>query len=257
MELLIVCLAALIASSLTLFSGFGLGTLMMPVFALFFPLELAISMTAMVHLANKLFKLILFGKKADISVLFKFGLPAMFAAIFGALILFNLSGLAPLFTYQAFGSELEVSALKLVIGLLILLFVGLEFSKRLTSVKLDKKWLPVGGIISGFFGGLSGHQGAFRSMFLIKAGLNKEAFIATGVVLAAIVDTSRLVIYGFDLSTAQHQIDWTMVISATLSAFIGVVVGNQLLTKITMRSIQLMVSVLLSIVAVGLISGIL
>ena len=35
MELLIVCTAALVASGLTLFSGFGLGTLLMPVFALF------------------------------------------------------------------------------------------------------------------------------------------------------------------------------------------------------------------------------
>jgi len=34
MELLIVCIAALLASALTLFSGFGLGTLLMPVVAL-------------------------------------------------------------------------------------------------------------------------------------------------------------------------------------------------------------------------------
>jgi hypothetical protein len=39
-----------LASALTLFSGFGLGTLLMPVVALFFPLDLAIAMTAMVHL---------------------------------------------------------------------------------------------------------------------------------------------------------------------------------------------------------------
>ena len=52
MEFLIVCVASLLASALTLFSGFGLGTLLMPVVALFFPLELAIAMTAIVHLAN-------------------------------------------------------------------------------------------------------------------------------------------------------------------------------------------------------------
>jgi uncharacterized protein len=42
-ELLIVCIAALLASALTLFSGFGLGTLLMPVVALFFLLDLAIA----------------------------------------------------------------------------------------------------------------------------------------------------------------------------------------------------------------------
>ncbi len=69
MDLLVVCIAALSASALTLFSGFGLGTLLMPVIAIFFPLELAIAMTAIVHLANNLFKISLVGRKADYPVL--------------------------------------------------------------------------------------------------------------------------------------------------------------------------------------------
>ena len=59
MEYLIVSLAAILVATLTLFSGFGLGTLLMPVFALFFPLETAVAATALVHLANGLFKLAL------------------------------------------------------------------------------------------------------------------------------------------------------------------------------------------------------
>ena len=46
MSYLLVCLVALIASGLTLVSGFGLGTLLLPAFALFFPIEIAISATA-------------------------------------------------------------------------------------------------------------------------------------------------------------------------------------------------------------------
>lgn len=86
-----------------------------------------------------------------------------------------------------------MSVLKLVIGILIISFVVLELSPTFSKTALDRKWLPLGGMVSGFFGGLSGHQGAFRSMFLIKAGLEKEAFVATGVVLAVVVDLSRLV----------------------------------------------------------------
>ena len=63
MMYVIVCLVALGASFLTLFSGFGLSTLLMPAFALFFPLEAAIAMTAVVHLANNVFKLALVGRK--------------------------------------------------------------------------------------------------------------------------------------------------------------------------------------------------
>lgn len=87
MEFLIVCIASLLASSFTLFSGFGLGTLLMPVVVLFFPLELAIAMTAIVHLANNLFKIGLLGRKADSSVLLRFGLPAIAAAFVGAALL--------------------------------------------------------------------------------------------------------------------------------------------------------------------------
>jgi hypothetical protein len=52
-----ICLAALISSGLSLFSGFGLGTLLMFVFAVFFPVEIAIALTAIVHYLNNLFKL--------------------------------------------------------------------------------------------------------------------------------------------------------------------------------------------------------
>ena len=41
-----VCLAALIAAALTFVSGFGLGTLLLPAFALFVPPEVAVAATA-------------------------------------------------------------------------------------------------------------------------------------------------------------------------------------------------------------------
>jgi uncharacterized membrane protein YfcA len=40
MSYLVVCAVALLASALTFFSGFGLGTLLLPAFALFFPIEI-------------------------------------------------------------------------------------------------------------------------------------------------------------------------------------------------------------------------
>lgn len=257
MEVLIVCVAALMASGLTLFSGFGLGTLLMPVVALFFPLDLAIAMTAMVHLANNLFKIGLLGRKADYSVLLKFGLPAIVAAFTGAALLTYLGEVTPIYEYQAFGSSRQVTVLKLIIGVLIISFVVLELSPTFSKMALDRRWLPLGGIISGFFGGLSGHQGAFRSMFLIKAGLEKEAFVATGVVLAVMVDLSRMVIYGADISAHGEAIEWRLVLGASVSAFTGAYVGATMLKKVTLRSVQLIVSALLIMVGGGLIAGVL
>ncbi|MDR4468594.1 MAG: sulfite exporter TauE/SafE family protein [Nitrospira sp.] len=257
MELLIVCIAALLASALTLFSGFGLGTLLMPVVALFFPLELAIAMTAMVHLANNLFKIGLLGRKADSSVLMQFGVPAIAAAFVGAALLTYLGEVKPIYEYQAFGSARQVSVLKLVIGVLIVSFVVLELSPTFSKIALDRRWLPLGGIVSGFFGGLSGHQGAFRSMFLIKAGLEKEAFVATGVALAVLVDIARLSVYGAGTTIQGEVIEWPLAIGACLSAFLGAYVGAQMLRKVTFRSVQLMVSALLIVVGIGLVMGLL
>ena len=84
MVYLLICLVAIVVSALTLFSGFGLGTLVMPAFALFFPVPGAVAATAVVHLANNLFKVALVGRQADRSVVLRFALPGAVAAINGA-----------------------------------------------------------------------------------------------------------------------------------------------------------------------------
>jgi uncharacterized membrane protein YfcA len=257
MELFWVSLAALLASCLTFFSGFGLGTLLMPVVALFLPVEVAIAVTAIVHLANNLFKLALVGKKADCSVVWRFGAPAVLAALLGAWLLNMLSGLPTLFEYQWLGREFAVSVVKFIIGVLILAFVWLELSPRFAKMSFDARYLPLGGALSGFFGGLSGHQGAFRSMFLIKSGLDSQRFIATGVVLAVLVDVARMLVYGWSFSANTANVQWTMVLSASFSAFVGAYLGAKLLHKVTLRTIQRLVSVLLVLIGLGLVTGLL
>lgn len=257
MELFWVSLAALLASCLTFFSGFGLGTLLMPVVALFLPVEVAIAVTAIVHLANNLFKLALVGKKADCSVVWRFGAPAVLAALLGAWLLNMLSGLPTLFEYQWLGRAFAVSVVKFIIGVLILAFVWLELSPRFAKMSFDARYLPLGGALSGFFGGLSGHQGAFRSMFLIKSGLDSQRFIATGVVLAVLVDVARMLVYGWSFSANTANVQWTMVLSASFSAFVGAYLGAKLLHKVTLRTIQRLVSVLLVLIGLGLVTGLL
>lgn len=258
MEYVIVGLAALAASGLTLFSGFGLGTLLMPVVAIFFPLELAIAMTAIVHLANNTFKVLILGRKADRRVIVAFGLPAIIAAVAGAALLNVLGSVPSIYEYSLQGRTCSVSPLKLLIGILVLSFVYLELADLLKGIELATKWMALGGVVSGFFGGLSGHQGAFRSMFLLRAGLSKDAFVSTGIVLAVMVDISRILVYGAGSDVSRMSaVDWSLVGVACLSAFLGATVGAKFLKKMTIRSIQVIVSLLLVVVALGLMSGLL
>lgn len=259
MDLAFVCVAALAASALTLFSGFGLGTLLTPVFALFFPIEAAVAMTALVHFANNLFKLGLVGKSAVWGVVLRFGLPAAAAAFAGAGLLVYVADLAPIASYEAFGRQRDIAPVKLVIGSMIAIFALLELSPRFAKVAIPARYLPWGGVLSGFFGGLSGNQGAFRTAFLIKAGLDKEAFIGTGVACAVIVDCVRLIVYGAATFAAHFDAlpngAEGMIAAATLSAFVGAYLGARMLRKLTLRAVQIVVAIFMAIVGLGLAAG--
>lgn len=249
MAYVIICLVAFLGSALTLFSGFGLGTLLVPVFAIFFPIEIAIILTAVVHFLNNLFKLTLLGKKADKNVIFRFGIPSIVAAFAGAYLLTLLTGMQPLFQYTIFNKTFVVMPVKLTVAVLLIVFALFDIVPRFTSLQFHKKYLPVGGLLSGFFGGLSGNQGALRSAFLIRAGLSKEAFIATGVVIACLIDISRLTVYSKQIINIDSRFNYSLIVVATLSAFAGAYMGNRFLKTITIITVQYIVAIMLFIFA--------
>lgn len=255
MEILFISVAAFLISILTFFSGFGLGTLLTPIFMLFFPVEVAIALTGVVHFLNNIFKLFLVGKNANKEVLLKFGIPAVIAAVAGAWLLLQMTGLEPLFGYQLGEKRIEVYPVKFIISILLIVFALMDLIPVLQKLEFGKKYLPLGGLLSGFFGGLSGNQGALRTAFLIKAGLSKEAFIGTAVVISCFVDFTRLVVYSTRFLKAGLDENLTVVIIATLAAIAGAYLGNALLKKVTFKSIQIVVAIMLIAVSIGLGSG--
>ena len=259
MDYVVICLVALLVSGLTLFSGFGVGTLLMPAFALFFPVPVAVAATAVVHLANNVFKVFLVGRKADWSVVIRFALPAAAAAMIGALLLALFAQVPPLFSYYLGERLYTATVVKLVIGLVIIAFALVDLLPRFSALAVDRKYLPLGGLLSGFFGGLSGNQGALRATFLIKAGLSKEAFIGTGTVSAVIVDIARLLVYGLSFYTVNLQLVGGkvggLVLAAIIAAFLGAFLGARLIPKMTLRSVQLIVGAMLVLVGLGMVSG--
>jgi uncharacterized membrane protein YfcA len=251
-ELIILCLASFATSLLTFFSGFGLGTILMPVFAIFFPVELAIALTGVVHFLNNIFKLSLVGLKADKQAVIRFGIPAFIAAFAGAWLLLRMIDMQPLYEYSIGDREFMITPLKLVIAVLLIFFSIMEVVPFRKSVELGKGKLVIGGILSGFFGGLSGHQGALRSAFLIKSNLAKEAFIATGIVIACMVDLSRLGVYITRFSDTGLGDNVVLVIAATVSAFAGAYLGNRLLKKVTLKTVQVIVTAMIFILSIAL-----
>jgi uncharacterized membrane protein YfcA len=259
MEYVVVCLAALVVAALTLYSGFGLGTLLMPVFALFFPVQIAVAAAAIVHLANNLFKVGLVGKHADRPVLLRFAVPAALAGLVGALLLTYVTALPPLARYSLGGRDHAVTIAKLVIAVLMVAFALFELLPRFEKIQFKPRYLPLGGVLSGFFGGLSGHQGALRSAFLINVGLSKEAFIGTGVLAAVLVDVVRLSVYGVSFVAKDWQAlvsgGLPLVVAATATAFLGSWLGARWMKKITMGTVRRLVGGMLFVLALALGTG--
>ncbi len=256
MEITVISLAAFLTSVLTFFSGFGLGTILTPVFVIFFPADIAIALTGVVHFLNNLFKITLIGKKADKVVLLRFGIPAMLSSFAGAWLLLRITRIPSLFEYQLWGRDFEITPVKLIIAMLLIIFSILEIAPSVQKIQFDRNKLALGGVLSGFFGGLTGMQGAIRSAFLIKSGLSKEAYIATGVVIACLVDFTRLSVYASRLKELNLTEQMPLLIAATLAAMTGAFLGNKLLKKITLRSIQVLVAVMLVIISLALGAGI-
>jgi len=256
MEIIIISLAAFFIAILTFFSGFGLGTILMPVFAIFFPVDIAIALTGIVHFSNNLFKITLVGKNTDKEVLLKFGIPAIMASFAGAWLLLKITEMPSLYEYQLWGKEIEITPVKLIIAVLLIIFSLIEILPSAQKVQFSRNKLVLGGALSGFFGGLAGIQGAIRSAFLIKSGLTKEAYIATGVVIACMVDLTRLSVYASRYKEANLHEHLILILMATLAAIIGAFIGNKLLKKVTLRFVQVLVAIMLFLIAIALGAGI-
>lgn len=255
---MIVAIVAALASALTLYSGFGLGTILLPAFALFFLAPVAVAATGVVHLLNSLFKGALLWRRADLAVVLRFGLPAVPAAILGAWLLAWLGETRQLFEWTALGRRFGPTGAGLAVGLLMILLAVLELQRWCQRLEAPARFIPLGGAITGFFGGLTGQQGAFRSMFLLRAGLPAEHFVATGVMIAILVDLSRLATYAASFAAGALNLagrEGLLVAVATLSAFGGAYLATRHLEKVTIGTVRYAVAALMLVIGAALATG--
>ena len=144
MEIIVICLAAFFTAILTFFSGFGLGTILMPVFALFFQIDIAIALTGIVHFSNNLFKISLVGKNADKEVLLRFGIPAIIASFVGAWLLLRITKMPFALEYHLWSRDFEITPVKLVVAILLIIFSLLEIVPSIQNIQFSKNKLVFG-----------------------------------------------------------------------------------------------------------------
>lgn len=224
-QMILTVIVAFLAAGFTLMTGFGLGTILTPVFLLFYDVKVAILIVAVVHLSNNLLKLSLFKKNFNLEILKRFGMLTLVGAFIGA----YLQG------------SIDSAAVKVILGI-ALIFLGLkEVLPFAEQMRLPQKIDFIGGFLSGILGGFVGNQGAIRSAYLLNYNIPKETFIVTAAVIASIVDITRIPIYVFyNREILANNI--MLLLITTASAFAGTLIGKRIVGKFSQKAFKLYVA---------------
>lgn len=228
--LLVFSIVPFIGALATFFTGFGLNTILVPVFLLYWDAPLAVLMAGLVHLSNNILKVALTARSINWNLFQNFGIPAILFAFLGAFLLNVINESAQLYLEPIFGS--------LLIG-----FACLEFFNWKLPIK--GKWaMRIGGVLSGFFGGFSGHQGALRALFLSKLKVEPLVFVATTAVISLFVDITRVGVY-FSGSFLNEHYPSMYIFLCVPSALAGTILGRKYIQKIKHRKMSLIIGVAL------------
>ena len=122
--------------------------------------------------------------------------------------------------------------LLVIIGLFLIILPILTLSENWTGYRIPEANDRIGGFGSGFMGGLSGHQGALRAMFLTRRLPDKMAYAATASILALCVRpfTNSCLSLFFKPDEILSHVQITLVL--VVSAIIGVRVGKKWLKSL-------------------------
>lgn len=209
-------LVTLGTSIVTLFTGFGVGTIMMPIMALFFDVKVAIFLAAIVHFFNNIAKLAIYRSEINWKIIQRFGVVSIIGALIGS--------------YSQI--YLDSVWLKVGVGLFLMIYAFLSLIPNHIKVKLPNNVDFIGGFLSGLIGGLIGNQGAIRSLYLLNYGLEKKELIVSSALIAVIIDSTRIPVYAYtNFRYLQENILLLSLI--VLSAILGTVVGSRILPKVS------------------------
>ena len=225
-------LATFVAAALTVPAGFGLATMITPVVFLWLDPHEAVAVVAIVHGSHNAWKLKVLRKSVDYTAVRRFGWAMVVGALIGA----------------SLNTVVESEPLLLIVGVALIVLPLLSITEGWTNFRLPEAEDRIGGFGSGFFGGLTGHQGALRAMFLQKRLPNKTEYAATAAVLALVVDLTRIPVYvaleGWQILDA----GW-LIVGLVLAAILGVQLGKRWLKK--WKSDTIRNGILVAIVASG------
>ena len=229
---------AFLAGVLAAVSGFGIGSLLTPLLAARVGTKLAVAAVSVPHCVATAFRFWMMRKDVDRRLLWSFGLMSAAGGLAGALL--HASADSPVLTL-IFG------------GLLI--FTGAMGLTGLSDRLRFRGWVAcVARAVSGLLGGLVGNQGGIRSAALLGFDVPRRAFVATATAVGLIVDGARMPVY---LATQGDEIAglWPVLVTATLGALAGTVLGERILRRVPEPAYRRIVSALILVLGAVMLFG--
>ncbi len=204
-------------------AGFGSSTIFLPFASYFIDFKTALVLVAIFHLFGNISRITFFRHGLNKKVLLFFGVPSFVLSLVGAVLV----------------GDLPQTILKLILGIFLISISVLFLIKPKLTFPTNKRYLFLGGGISGFIVGLIGTGGALRAAFLTGLKIDKEKYIATAAVIALGTDATRIPTYlnnGFLIEQYYYFIPVLFAI-----AFVGSFIGRKLVNRIEQGKFKKMV----------------
>ena len=229
--ILIAIVASFTAAALTVPAGFGLSTMLTPVVLILMDPHEAVAVVAIVHGAHNGGKSWILWDKINFDACKRYGIWLVAGSIIGAIL----------------QNQVPQKPLLGIIGVFLIILPLLSLNKALKEYRLPETNDQLGGFGSGFMGGLSGHQGALRAMFLTKRLPDKMAYAASASIFALCVDLSRIPVYLFFRPEGITE-NVELTLALVFAALIGVQVGKKWLESMKSDNIHkgIMIGIILS-----------
>ena len=233
---LLIVIAGIAAGGVASIAGFGIGSLLTPVFVTQVATQVAVAAVSIPHVIGTAARFWLLRGQVDRQLLVKFGLTSAAGGLTGALLQGRTSS----------------AGLSILFGSLLLFVAASELTGLSKRMRFRGAAAWIAGALSGLLGGLVGNQGGIRSAAMLGVDVPRQAFVGTATAVALIVDGARLPVY---VATSGEELLalWPTILFATIGVLCGTLFGHRVLVRIPEEKFRPTVAVLLAILGTAMV----
>jgi uncharacterized protein len=233
-EHLLFVLLGFAASIVSSVFGFGTALIVLALGPYILPIKETIALATVLFVASTVTKTVLFGRHIEWKAAATMALASLPFSYFGASLV----------------AELPANLLRLMLGAMILVYLGLSTFELLPKFKVGLVGLVGGSAAYGFVSGLLGSGNLVKAVMFKEMNLSKEAFVGAMAATSVLSNAAKLTAY---TNTGLLNVDlvWPM-IGLALSGVVVAVLGRRFLGKISTAQFEVGFNIILAASAVGL-----